>query len=181
MTSWKLPPAPVRPVLLLFALVFHGPGPVCAQESSDVVAGARLRVQYSLSEAREQRVGGNLLDADSAVLRLREGQNIQTLLWDRIRRVQVSTRPRSAHAETIGAVIGGFVGLSIFKQWADARYLTDEWNGAGAATIGLPAGAVAGYVAGRLLGVERWRTVAKASLLSDAAQSNLPATCRPGI
>lgn len=146
-------------MLLLLVVALGTPHPLSAQGSLPVEAGARLRVLYSFPEARDRHVVGSLIESDSTVLRLRQDQVIQPLLWGRVRSVQVSINPGFPQAETIGAVIGGVLGHSLYSEYAEQN----EWSNAEAALLGVPAGAVAGYLIGRLLGAEKWRTVGKSS------------------
>lgn len=173
----------MKALLLLLGMVLGKVELLPAQDLPGGRPSARLRVLHSPPGEGAQNVVGSLVDADSAVLRLRRGQEIRTLPWARVQRVQVSVKRRSSHAETTGAVLGGIVGIAIFKQWADANYPRSEYSGAGAATIGLPAGAVAGYVAGKILGAERWRTVSAREIASSASSQPPPqrvATCVTG-
>lgn len=66
---------------------------------------------------------------------------------------------RVAAGAAWGFLMGAIVGFSVFKLWADAEYLNDEYNTWGAALVGTPAGGLLGAGVGIVKAPPRWQEV----------------------
>jgi len=146
--------------LLFAALLALVPLTLSAQrdDRARVEPGSRVRVH--LDDPGAPRVVGRLIRSDSAQLLLvTEGGDGQALPWDEIRGVEVSAGRGSWGNALLGAGIGAVVGGVGYRMYLDSRYENDEWNGVVATVVGAPAGALAGFLMGRVVGPERWKSL----------------------
>lgn len=135
--------------------------PVAAQERphGEALPGDSVRITLIEHQQRRQVIG-RLEHLDSSLLMLRTQHQSHRYGTDEVLRIErlIRRSRRAAHIPA-GAVIGGVAGFGLAKVIFDHRYQDDQYNGAAALVVGLPAGALAGVLVGMITGQERWRRV----------------------